>query len=444
MPVLHTIRFRITAVAVAALGAVLVAAGLALVLYQRSALIATIDQSLTARADAIASIVATSLPDRLDATGAEGFSQLVTPDGVAASSPNLAGSPALPLEEPSGSDDLIRTVSGLEVDDDSFRVLSRRLEGSGVLHVGTTYDVASEASAALTASLALLVPAILVAFAVLVWWLVGHTLRPVEHIRSEVAEITATDLHRRVSEPGTEDEIDRLAETMNTMLSRLEDSIEQQRRFVSDASHELRTPLTRLRSEIEVALALPGRNDGDETLESLLAEVIDMQHVVDDLLYLARVDEGAPDARLEPVDLDDLVLEETARIGAQGLLELDISAVSGAHVLGDRGQLGRAVRNLLDNAERHAESRITVRLAEADGQAVLAISDDGPGIAPEDAGRIFERFSRLDGARARDSGGSGLGLAIARDIVERHHGSLEPVSFSTPGASFELRLPLAP
>ncbi|MGH8946654.1 MAG: HAMP domain-containing protein, partial [Acidimicrobiia bacterium] len=237
----RSIRFRITAIAAAAAAAVLVVGGGVLVVLQRVALTATIDQALAQRADDLTALLLESpaLPEAFAGSAQEGFSQLVSVDGeVLVSTPNLAGSAALAIDVGPGSRATVQTVTGLDVDDDAFRVLTRRLEGLGMLHVGTTYDVVSESATALTASLAATIPPLVLALAGLVWWLVGRTLRPVEGIRAQVAEIGSTDLHRRVPRPGTDDEIDRLAGTMNQMLARLEAAVKRQQRFVADASHE--------------------------------------------------------------------------------------------------------------------------------------------------------------------------------------------------------------
>jgi signal transduction histidine kinase len=277
----------------------------------------------------------------------------------------------------------------------------------------------------------------------LVWWLAGRLLAPVEALRSEVAAIGGTDLHRRVRQPPGDDEIGRLARTMNQMLGRLDDAVGRQQRFVADASHELRGPLTRIRTELEVDLANPGPVDrlGD-THRSVLAEVTGLQRLVDDLLQLARADAGVASDRREPVDLDDLVLREARRVRASGRVALDGTGVSAAQVIGDPDQLTRAIRNLVDNAERHAASRVALALAEVDGVAVLTIGNDGPGIPEDQRERIFERFGRLDDARDRGTGGAGLGLAITREIVERHGGTItaEP---GEEGARFVVRIPAA-
>ena len=446
MPARSTIRFRITAVATVAVGVVLIVAGLGLALFQRSALTSNVDQNLTQRADDLTALLrsGTTLPDSFVPNTREGFTQLVGPDGVVlVSSPNLAGAPALPLDAPSGPADSFQTVTVLAVDDDSFRVLSRRLPDLGVLHIGADLDVVSEATTALATASLLIIPVVVAALATLVWWLVGRTLQPVEQMRSEVATISSTDLHHRVPRPRTGDEIDRLADTMNEMLTRLEGSVVRQQRFVADASHELRSPLTRLRSQLEVELAETDDPSWTAALQSLLDDVVGMQEVVEDLLYLARADEGHVAVAAQPLDLDDLVIDEARRIQSGGRVDVDLAGVSGAHVMGNPGQLSRAVRNLLDNAARHATARVTVSLEESAETARLTIADDGPGIAPEDYARIFERFSRLDEARSADAGGSGLGLAIARDIVVRHGGTLNLFEANRPGATFELRLPAA-
>jgi signal transduction histidine kinase len=228
---------------------------------------------------------------------------------------------------------------------------------------------------------------------------------------------------------------------MNEMLDRLEESSERQQRFVADASHELRSPLTRIRSAVEVDLAHPGASDLRATHASVLEDVRELQDLVDDLLQLARSDAAVDPDRTELVDLDDVVLRETDRLRARGGVTVDISGVSAAQVAGDPGQLGRAVRNLAENAARHAASRVAFTTAEHDGVAELTVSDDGPGIPEDQRERVFERFARLDPARRRGEGGTGLGLAITREIVTRHGGSIHVDPAHEPGCRFVLRIP---
>ncbi|MGH9036001.1 MAG: sensor histidine kinase [Acidimicrobiia bacterium] len=275
----------------------------------------------------------------------------------------------------------------------------------------------------------------------------GRSLRPVEAIRAEVADISARALHRRVSEPPTNDEVARLAATMNAMLDRLESATERQRRFVGDASHELQSPLAALRADLEVALAA-GDGDGEsgewaQTARRLLGDVERQEALVHDLLFLARSDEYVPTRNPTLVDLGDVVLTEVERLRLRAAVAVDTSKVSGAPVRGHWEDLARVVRNLLENAVRYAGTQVTVGLGVAEGWAVLTVADDGPGIPREERERIFERFARLDSGRSRQLGGTGLGLAIAREVVVDHHGTIT-VDDWPGGARLVVRLPAEP
>ena len=268
-------------------------------------------------------------------------------------------------------------------------------------------------------------------------------------MRAEVADITSEELHRRVPERASDDEVRRLARTMNGMLERLEAAQRRQQRFVADASHELRSPLTNMRAQLEVDLARPDASQPLQTEQAVLEETIRLERLVDDLMHLARGD-VAGTIRSEPVDLDDIVFREIERVRAQGGPAIDSSLVSGAQLEGDRDQLTRAVRNLLENAVRHAASRVTVALAEhgqgggGAGELTLSVEDDGPGIAAEARERVFERFARLSDSRSRDGGGVGLSLAITPDIVSRHRGEIFVDPAYETGARFVVRLPTGP
>jgi signal transduction histidine kinase len=282
------------------------------------------------------------------------------------------------------------------------------------------------------------VPVLIALVAGLTWWLTGRALRPVEAIRAETTAITGSTIHRRVPEPDTDDEIGRLARTMNSMLDRLEDSSLRQRRFVSDASHELRSPVASIRTQLEVALRKPDA-DWPGVAAKVLAEDARLEGVVTELLELARAEEGAPLEAVD-VDLDEIVLDETRRTYR---VPIDTSRVSAGRVHGSSTQLARAVRNLLDNAARHARHGVAVELARDDGSVVLVVDDDGPGVPAADRDRIFERFTRLDESRARDAGGVGLGLPMVRAIVDRHAGTVAVDEAPTGGARFVVRLPAA-
>ena len=266
---------------------------------------------------------------------------------------------------------------------------------------------------------------------------VGRTLAPVDAIRAELVEITGTGLGRRVPVPENRDEIRALAETVNGTLDRLESAYDQLRRFTSDASHDLRNPITGMRVRLEEALMHPDGRDWPETARAVLESVDRLQAVVTDLLTLARLDADEP-AALVPVDLGELVTGEVDRhVHTVRVTEV---LSQGVVVEGDRVRLGRLLANLLDNAERHAEARITVTVRAEGDTAVLEVLDDGEGIAAEQREVVFQRFARLEASRRRDPDGTGLGLAIAREIAEAHGGTLG-VEDSDQGARFVLRLP---
>jgi signal transduction histidine kinase len=283
-------------------------------------------------------------------------------------------------------------------------------------------------------------PALVLLVGVLAWSMAGRALRPVEAIRAEAASITHTTIHRRVPVPRTHDEVAALASTMNEMLDRLEDASTKQRRFVSDASHELRSPVASIRTQLEVALLRADGVDWPAVAERVLAEDARLEQAVADLVDLARLDEGAPATDLDEVDLDEIVFEECSR---SRRLPVDTSGVSGGRVHGRRDALARTVRNLVDNAARHAESLVAVTLQTADETVELAVVDDGPGVPEADRERIFERFTRLDEGRARDAGGMGLGLAVVKGTVERYGGTVTVEDAQPHGARFVVRLPAA-
>jgi len=444
---LPSLRFRITAVATVLVALVLGATAVFSVQAQRRSLTERVDEQLEQRATEVSGLVTRGTVDQALAGegGDETLTQVVAADGeIVAASANLAGEPAVAEPLGKGEPQRIRTVDAVPVGDDEFRLLSRGIEtrdGTYVVHVAAAFDDVTESVAVLTRNLALAFPAVLVVLAAIVWVVVGRALRPVEAIRSEVAHITAAELDRRVPQPPTDDEIGRLAGTMNAMLDRIENAHRRQRRFVADASHELRSPLTSIRSELEVDLAHPDEADLAGTHRSVLEETVRLQRLVDDLLYLARSDDAAAPMRSGVVDLDEIVLREADAIRARGTVRVDTRRVSGAQMTGDTDQLTRAVRNLLDNAERHARSTVTVSLTESDRSILFAVGDDGPGVPADQVERIFERFSRLDDARDREHGGAGLGLAITHDIVLSHRGTIAVEQGADTGATFVVRMP---
>lgn len=445
-PSTSSVRFRVTAVASVAVALVLALSALVLVGIQRRALSDILDESLVRRADTLAPMIEAGTSVELPGTSDEDAAQLTDLDGnVVASSSNLDSEiPMAPSPEGRAalSNQVIATLG-----EDQFRVLSRRVDrsdGPAILHLASTRDAVTDSIEALIASVAIVTPLTLVPLAWLVWWLVGRALRPVEAIRVETEAVTSAELGRRVPVPAQDDEIGRLARTMNAMLDRIEAGMARQRQFTADASHELRSPLTRIRSELEVDLAHPKGADLVETHRSIRDEVMGMQRLLDDLLHLARADSAGSRLRTEPVDLDDLALEAGQLLRSEGRVEVNLKGVHPARVEGDRPQLARVVANLTDNAARHASTSVSIDTSVVDGWAVLEVADDGPGVPVHARTQIFERFSRLDEGRARGDGGAGLGLSIVADIVERHGGSVEVGDSDGAGARFVVRLPAAP
>jgi len=437
------IRARVTALASIAVLAVLVLTALALLATQRRLLTDELDETLSVHAAELADEFANgTVTDPLTPRGDDdALAQIASGEGrVVAATPNYADRPALP--PPPDGDAIHRSTARLVPGEPPYRIVSRRI-GDHVVHVASPTDDIDESIAALRLGLAVAIPIVTAVLAGLIWWLVGRTLRPVEAIRQRVAGISGQSLETRVPEPTTNDEVQRLAQTMNAMLDRVERASASQRQFVADASHELRSPITRIRSELEVDLAHPDTADLAATHRSVLDEVERMQRLVDDLLVLARHDDQpSPSAAATAVDLDDIVLDEVRRQFRAGI-EIDARGVSAAQISGDPGHLARLVRNLLDNAVRHARTGVTVTLAERDAAtAVLTVTDDGPGIPADQRERVFERFTRLDLARTPSDGGSGLGLAIARAIVTRHRGTIEVDPHHHPGARLVVELPI--
>lgn len=284
----------------------------------------------------------------------------------------------------------------------------------------------------------------LVLIAAVAYFAVRIALRPVEAIRVLTASVTASDPRERVTVPATGHEITALATTINTTLQRLDNAAAQQRRFVADAAHELRSPLTTLLASLEVALAYPERTDWPAAATTAARQTRRLQALAEDLLLLARLDTRVPMADPETVDLTVLASRLAKQYPlTERSLTLACDSTAPAYALGNPDEYERLLRNLIDNAVRHAAHRVQITVRNQDARVVLTVHDDGPGVPPQDAERVFERFVRLDHARSRDHGGAGLGLAIARDLAHRHRGTLA-LAPRTLGACFELRLPRAP
>lgn len=336
----------------------------------------------------------------------------------------------------------------VRVDDETYVVVVEETDddagGDLLVIVGRSTESAEETLATVAQLLAISVPLLVALVALTTWLVVGRALAPVERMRRQAAAVTATSLAERLDEPPTRDEIGRLARTLNGMLDRLQSAQATQRRFISDASHELKSPLATLRQYAEVARTHPERVSEQELGEVVLEEGARLERLVQGMLVLARADEGA--LRPEPVDvdLDDLLLEEARRMRGAGLA-VDTSGVRATRVRGDAALLAQLVRNLVDNAARHARTGIALAVSPdgSGGRVALTIDDDGDGIPLAERDRVFDRFVRLDDARARDTGGSGLGLSIAREIARAHGGDVRVEDAPSGGARLRVELPAA-
>jgi signal transduction histidine kinase len=317
------------------------------------------------------------------------------------------------------------------------RVLAVAAGSDTVLVAQPTADV-TRGVHVLRVALLVVYPVLVLLLAGLAWRVVGAALRPVDELRAGADSITGAGLSDRLPVPEASDEIHRLAVTLNGMLDRLAAVRARQRAFVADAAHELRSPIAVMRTELEVAQR---HGVPEELVPDLLADVERLGRLVDDLLLLARADDAhaaAPLAR-EPVDLRRLLADAAEHCKNA---RVPVRVVPGSDPLwtvGDHDALVRVVGNLVDNAVRHAGAAVTLAGLAAGGEALLEVTDDGPGIPDADRERVFDRFTRLDDARARDAGGTGLGLAIVRELVRRHGGSVV-LEDAEPGTRAVVRL----
>jgi signal transduction histidine kinase len=438
---LATIRAITTVAATIVVTIALVVGAAGLIAALRRTMVDELTEAARAQAADVVGQLEAGRPPVLDVAGAdEQLIQVMTPAGaVVAASPNMTGRPAVVRLAPGQS---ARVVTPL--DDDEFVAVAegaQTSDGPRIVLVARALVDVLDTTTVITRLLVIGLPLMVAVVALTTWFAVGRALAPVEAIRCEVDAISAAQLHRRVPRPTADDEIGRLAATMNRMLERLESARNSQRRFVSDASHELRSPITTIRQHAEVALAHPERVTAAELAEVVLAEQQRMQRLVEDLLLLARVDEHVPLTRAA-VDLDDLAFEEGHRLRSATSKRVDTSGVNAVRVQGDADALRRMLRNVAENAVRHASSRVDVTLVERGEEVVLTIDDDGPGIPATERARVLQRFVRLDDARSRDEGGSGLGFSIVDEVVRAHGGSMSIEQSPLGGARIVITLPV--
>ena len=445
------IRLRVVLTATVVVAVALGISGVSLVLLLQHSLLASLDAGLEARAKDITILAAAGgLPSTISNAGEESSliqvvdssnTVIAATDNVQGQDPILAGPPAGPG---------IQSVDQVPVGSGQFRVAADTVQlpgGKGWVYVAASLSQVDSAVASLTMLFAVGLPLVLLVVVGALWRAVGQVLHPVEAIRLRASTIGGADLSQRVPVPNSGDEIASLATTMNEMLERLESAARRQGQFLGDASHELRSPLAALRAQVDVAVAHPDAPGSADVLSRVQDQVARMSTLIDDLLFLARSTETAPHDLTGVVDLDELLIAELHRLREHDAPAIELLSVQAARVRGSERDIARLLRNLGDNAREHALSTVTLGLAVTEGTAEFTIEDDGPGIPVQDRERVFERFTRLDVARARTAhGGAGVGLAIARQIVEDHGGTIAITDRAdgAPGAVFVVRLPLSP
>jgi signal transduction histidine kinase len=445
------VRVRLTLVFAGAMAVVLAAVGGLLYLRLAHALEDQLDRRLEARADALAVVVEDGRPAADAALGTrdeEGFAQLLAADGAElASSLPAARGPLVPAAE-------LRRVRGAPVFagplsvpgyEEPVRLLLVPVDTKRVLAVGESTEDVEDALDGLLAQLLVVAPLALLLTSAAGYALTASALRPVEAMRRHADQISADHPDRRLPLPPARDEIRRLGETLNAMLTRLEEGLERERRFVAEASHELRTPLGLLQAELELALRRPrSREELEAALRSAAEEADRLARLAEDLLVLARLHDGRLALRLEPVEPQELVATVARRfeprLAAQGRA-LVVDAERAAPLVGDRLRLEQALGNLVDNALRHGAGAIRLEAEAVDGERLeLRVRDEGPGFPPELVRRAFDRFARSDEARA--GAGSGLGLTIVDAVARAHGGSASAANAGPAGACVAITLPL--
>ncbi len=466
------VRRQAVLAAVITMAFVLIVAGLILLSVLRSSLLDNARDLAVQRRDTIVEQIRENDSDDLnrdlagDLAGTGGGSgtqltQVIDPAGTVIASTDASVEGALYDGEPlSPGESYVSEDPGLIsiVDFDEYIVAAQGITtpaGDAVVAVGVPTAIERDAVSTVGWFLLAGVPVLLALAGTLIWFLVGRALRPVERIRSTVAGVSHQHLDERVEVPRTGDEIEDLAITMNGMLARLQSADAAQRRFVTDASHELRSPLATLTTGLEIAAADPSAATWHETSTMLQTQALRMGYLVEDLLTLAKIDDAGLRYVPQDVDLDDLLHEELNRLRAAS--DHTIRAhIEPARITADPHRITQVLRNLLNNADRHAASTITINLntstsappsvassaQHGQGQATLTIDNDGDRIPSTQRERVFERFVRLDESRTRESGGSGLGLAISKDIIHAHAGTIFATENPDGHTRFRVTLPL--
>ncbi|MGX6607578.1 sensor histidine kinase [Micromonosporaceae bacterium Da 78-11] len=363
--------------------------------------------------------------------------------GVVAASDALAGQAPISTMRPLAGQRLHEQRRLAFAHDELFRIVAVGVgTGAGMqtVLVGESLDTVDDGTEAVIAALLVGLPLLAAVVGAATFFFVGRTLHPVEDMRRQAASITSRNLHARLPVPAADDEVAALASTMNTMLDRIESASAAQRRFVADASHELRSPLATVQANADLLEGADLEESPARSVARIRRESARMARLVEDLLLLARVDDVGLRVRREDVDLDDLAYAERERLALQHPRLTVAGTIEPVRVVGDADALQRVLRNLVDNAARHATGSITLTVRTVDGAGEVRVGNDGPSIPAVDRERIFDRFVRLDDSRSRAGGGTGLGLSIAREIVTAHGGKLTVDDLDT-GAAMRISLP---
>ena len=444
-----SLRTSITLITSAVVAGVLALSSFALVRWLQSSQLDDADHLLIDKVNVVdAAITGGYIPPRLSTNGFEtGQVQVVGPDGtILALTQGLAGEVRLDVfTPPPVGHQLARTTSAARLGTaghDRYRVVARTVRFGldwVTVYAASSLRPADHVVHALAIGLWLVIPILVALAALATWFLTGRALRPVEVMRRELDEVQSAGTEQRLAPHRRAAELDRLADTLNGMLDRISESDSIRRQFLADASHELRSPLASARTMLEVGLAYPDRTEWADTAAEVMIEVERLQRLAGELLALARVDGGERALKRERVELGAMVAAEVQRSNDD---RVALHVTSSAEVFVDRDLVVRVLRNLLDNARRHAHSRVTVSVAGGSGVATVQVHNDGDEIPEAERDLIFEPFTRLDNGRARDEGGAGLGLSIARRIAEAHGGTLVAVD-TAKGTAFSFTLPLA-
>lgn len=436
---IRSLRFRITSLAMIVVVAILVAFATVLSQSVQSHLVQQVDVGLVNQAKYVqTSLAKHQYLSRSSPAGQLG--QLVSANGILiGAGSNLQGMPPLIHVTPGDPSPRLSTIYNPRFG--HIRVLQKQFgnKSAPILIEGQEINQIFDAENSMNRLFIFGLPILAVILGILIWFVVGQAMKPVEKARLAVAEISANDLDEEVPSPKSGDELDRLVSTMNAMLRRLQAALRRERRFIADASHELRSPIAAIRLALEThEQDVAGLQ---RSHENALSAVQRLDMLADDLLRIESVNGSRSGPDLRPIDLDELVLAQVERLQWNTGLSIGVSSVSAGQVFAREMDMTRIVENLSSNAVRHADHRIDFSVVEEGSKVLLSVADDGPGIPVAMREAVFERFVRIGDDRNRESGGSGLGLSIVSEIVSAYGGRVWIDGERTCGTKFVVELP---